>query len=372
MNRRTLILAGAAGVALVGTLVFGWRWWTQGRFEVATDNAYIRADITHVSAKVEGYVRAVHAADNVQVAAGAPLITLEPADYDALLARARADVARAEAEAARAAADAQARQATVAGAGEQVALQTDLAREAQAGIAAARASRALATADERRLATLAERGFLSPARLDQARAQAEVGDAGLRRAQAASAAQAEQIAVAAAARTRAEADAEAAGAAALAAQATLASARAALEAATLTRGYAEMRAPVAGVVANRTVQVGQLVRPGALLLAIVPLDQTFVVANFKETQIARLQPGQAVHLKVDAFPDLAVTGRVESLAPTSGAQFSLLPTDTATGNFTKITQRVPVRIAIDPEWRAKGVLRPGLSVTATVIARPAP
>jgi membrane fusion protein (multidrug efflux system) len=372
MTRKSLILAGVVGVILVGAAAFGWRWWTQGRYEIATDNAYVRADITHVSAKVEGYVRAVHAADNAHVAAGAPLVTLEPADYDAQLARAQAEVARAEAEAARALADAQARRAAVAGAGEQVALQTDLAREAQAQIAAARAARALSAADERRLATLAERGFLSPSRLDQARAQAEVGDAGLRRAEAASAAQTEQIAVAAAARTRAEADVAAAGAAALSAQATLKAARAALEAASLTRGYAEMRAPIAGVVANRTVQVGQLVRPGALLLAIVPLDQAFVVANFKETQIARLQPGQAVRLKLDAFPDLAITGRVESLAPTSGAQFSLLPTDTATGNFTKITQRVPVRIAIDPEWRAKGVLRPGLSVTATVIARPAP
>jgi membrane fusion protein (multidrug efflux system) len=139
----------------------------------------------------------------------------------------------------------------------------------------------------------------------------------------------------------------------------------------IIRARAAIVAPVSGVVANRTVRQGQLVRPGTQLLAIVPLDRAYVVANFKETQIARLKPGQPVALKLDAAPDAELTGRIESIAPASGSSFSLLPTDTATGNFTKITQRIPVRIAISEESRAAGLLRPGLSIVVEADTRSA-
>ena len=276
--------------------------------------------------------------------------------------------------------------------------------QAQASLRAAEAANQVAEADRGRFAALSKQGFVSQARMDQVDAQASAAAARVAEARAAVAVSRQQVAVLSASRSKSSNDVGSAGAGALGAQsgaesaaakaqaaaagavsgrsaigsaeasiqaadAAVLAAQARLDAAKLGQGYAQVTAPVSGVVANRTVQVGQLVRPGTIMMALVPLDQVYVVANFKETQIGKLAPGQKVTFKVDAFPDQKVTGTIESVAPASGSQFSLLPTDTATGNFTKIVQRVPVRILIDPEWRAKGILRPGLSTVVDVDTR---
>jgi membrane fusion protein, multidrug efflux system len=381
--KRRYIFIGVGAAAVIAAGVWGLDWWTRGRFIVSTDNAYVRADITLVSSRIEGQVLQVHVGDNQPVAAGAPLVDIDPADSEATmakaeadLARARADVARAVADAARARADAESRGAQVLGAREQVALQQRLVEQARAGVQSAEAGRAVAAADAGRFSELAKRGYLSPARLDQVEAQDIAARAGVNQAQAALGAAREQVGVLAAGARKAEADLAAAQASATAAAATAGSAQAQVAAAKalarsagIVRARAAIVAPVSGVIANRTVRQGQLVRPGTQLLAIVPLDRAYVVANFKETQIARLRPGQPVVLKLDAAPDADLTGRIESIAPASGSSFSLLPTDTATGNFTKITQRIPVRIAISEESRDAGLLRPGLSVVVEADTR---
>jgi membrane fusion protein, multidrug efflux system len=430
-------LLGALALVLILAAAWqGWSWFSHGRWIVSTDNAYVRADITMIAAKTEGYVREVVVGDNVRVQAGDVLVRLDPRDSDVQIASAEADLAGAIAGAARARADARRAssdatkmaaeaQAAVSGANQaaaiarqanaeansralsvnvaaaQVVAQSDVVSQAQASLRAAQANSAVASADRGRYQALAGRGFVSQARLDQVEAQARSADAKVAEARAAIVVARQQVAVLSASRAKSSSDAGSANAGAAGAQsgaqgavararasqasaqsgqnalgsataaiaaadAAVQAARARLEGARLGQSYGAVAAPVSGQIANRTVQVGQLVRPGAILMAIVPLDQVFVVANFKETQISKLMHGQPVTLKIDAFPNEKVTGTIDSLAPASGSQFSLLPTDTATGNFTKIVQRVPVRIAIDSKARDKSFLRPGMSVTVQV------
>jgi membrane fusion protein (multidrug efflux system) len=294
-----LIALVVAGLLCVAAILAA-NWWLVGRWNVKTDNAYVRADISIVSPQIEGYIRAIHAADNQLVKAGDPLIEIDPADYQARAAAARAALAR-----------------------------------AQAQYTANQAARERAAADLDRYVPLVKRGFFSPAGMDAIRATA---------AQAAGGAQA--------------------------AAADIQAAKAQLVAANLDLGRTLIRAPISGVVGNRVAQEGQLVRPGLQLLSIVPLDDVYVIANFKETQLTQVRPGQPVTLSVDAYPQLKLMGVVDSLAPASGAQFSILPTDTATGNFTKIVQRVPVKVRLNMTEEARGLLRPGLSVVAVVDTHP--
>jgi membrane fusion protein, multidrug efflux system len=335
-DMRWRVAALAAGIAVAG---LGAHWWLVGQHEVRTDNAHVRADITHVAARVEGYVKAVAAADNARVKAGDLLFTVESADYETAAAAAAADVDEARSAAAEAAAAAAAAR--------------DDARAATAADDAAKAQAAAAENDARRYGELAEKGWYPAARLEQAEAARAATAAQRREAQAAATASRSDVA-------RADAGATTAAAKVAAAEARLAAARLNLE-------RTQVRAPVDGLVANRVIAQGQLVTPGMTALSIVPLERAYVIANFKETQVERMAPGQCVRLHVDAYPDLKVTGRVESLAPATGGTFSLIPQDTATGNFTKIVQRVPVRIAIDPEALATGLMRPGLAVAATVV-----
>ncbi len=433
---KKLLLPALGAIFLAIALWFAWNWYTTGRWIVATDNAYIRADITMIAAKTEGYVREIPVADNQQVQMGDVLLRLDPRDSDVGLSSAQADLAQAQAQAAKAraeerriasdaqrlaaesqaafssaqqaqslarqaSADANSRALSVDVAQAQVIAQSDLVEQAQASLSAAEAASAVASADRGRYQALAGRGFVSQARLDQVEAQARSAAAKVAEARAAVVVARQQVAVLNASRARSSSDAGSAGAGAagaqsgaagalakaraslagvrsgqsaigsanatvIAADAAVQAAQARLEGARLGQAYGLITAPVSGQITNRTVQVGQLVRPGAILMAVVPLNQVFVVANFKETQIGKLVHGQPVTLKIDAYPDQKVTGKIDSLAAASGSQFSLLPTDTATGNFTKIVQRVPVRIVIDPQWRVKGFLRPGLSVTVQV------
>ncbi len=368
MNRQS-VLIGASLIAIALGLYFTINYFLTGQYIVSTDNAYVRADITSVSAKSTAYVSAISVADNTKVPQGTILLKLDPQDSDARMLFAQASLAQAEANLARARAQAASSAGSVRRAEATLLSQLNVVEEAKAATLAAEATRSVAAADRNRIAGLAQQGFVAPSRIDSADAAAKASSAQVVQAQAAVAVQLAQTGVLKAARDSSISDERAAIASIASAEASVEAARATLQAARNDLSYTEIRSPVAGLVANRTVQIGQLVSPGQLLLAIVPLDQVYVVANFKETQIGKLKPGLKVTFKVDAFPSEQVTGRLVSVSPASGSQFSLLPTDTATGNFTKITQRVPVRIAIDEAWRAKEFLRPGMSVVATVDIR---
>ncbi|MBU6371738.1 MAG: HlyD family secretion protein [Alphaproteobacteria bacterium] len=354
-ERRKVLQMVVGGIAAI-VLAFAAHWLLVGRWEQKTDNAYVRADISIVAPKVEGYVTAVKVDDNQAVKAGDVLVQIDDADYKAALARAQANLARAKAQAA-------ASVAASRGAGTRVGQQGAQIAQAQAALAAAQAEQARLAADRERFAALAAKGLVAPARLEQIDAQAKSAAANARAAAAQLTYQREQTGVLSSSRASAGGEAAAAAAAVKAAEADLAVAKLNLERTRLV-------APIDGVVGDRTVRVGQLVRSGVQVMAIVPVSDVYVVANFKETQLGKMRPGQKVKLKVDAYPDLKLEGRITSLAPASGAQFSLVPTDTATGNFTKIVQRVPVKIAVALDDEARGLLRPGLSVEAVVDTHP--
>lgn len=338
---RKLLLGLAASLA-AGLAWFGVDWVLNGRFLITTENAQIRSDIGRVAARVEGYVTKVHVAENQKVRAGDVLIELEGADFATRLTQARAELAQAEADAAQANA--------------RIAAQRDELAEAQAAREAARAVADLSSSELTRLADLADRGWYPKARVDQAEAARRTSGAQLGQADASVTAQRSQLSSSEAAAKSAAARVEAA--------------RARLAAAELDLSRTRVTAPIDGVVTNKEVVEGQLLSPGRQAMAIVASDALWVIANFKETQISDMAPGQCATIRVDAYPDLKVEGVVDSIAPSTGATFSLVPQDTATGNFTKIVQRVPVKIMLDPASIASGRLRTGLQVTATVSTKP--
>ena len=339
---RKKILMGVAAVAAVGVLWFAGDWFFNGRFNISTDNAFIRSDITRVTPKVQGYVTAIHVSENQPVKTGDLLISLESADFEARVAQAKAELAQAEADAAQADA--------------RIAAQRDTLAEARAAREAADASAELSASDAKRLSELADKGWYPKAKVDQAEAAKRTTAAQLTQAEAAITSQRSQL--------------TSTQAAAQSAVARIEAARAKLAAAELDLGRTEIRAPVDGVVANKTIAEGQLLSPNQAALAIVTSGDAWVTANFKETQISEMRVGQCVKVHVDAYPHLHVTGKVQSIAPNTGATFSLVPQDTATGNFTKIVQRVPVKIVLDKEALASGLLRSGLQVSATVSTKP--
>ena len=363
---RTRIIAGLA-IALA--LILGVHWITIGRFEVKTDNAFIRADITHVATKVRGYVKTVHVEDNQHVKQGDLLVTLYADDYEASLAEARASLAQAEAAAAQAQATIASREAAVATARGDAEAARDALAESRAAADAADADAELSSSDARRYAELAEKGWYPRAKVEAATAAETSSQAGSTQAHASITARRSQLASAQARIVQAEQELGAAKAAAAASTASIAAARARLTGAELVVGQTLLPAPFDGIVTNRTIAEGQLISPGQVTMSVVPERGAYVIANFKETQVENMAPGQQVRIKVDAYPNLKVTGTVDSLAPATGATFSLMPQDTATGNFTKIVQRVPVRISLDDAALDTGLMRSGLAVVATVIAK---
>jgi membrane fusion protein (multidrug efflux system) len=331
------IATGVGVLVAAGLLILGGDWFLNGRYNISTDNAYIRSDITRVTPKVQGYVTKIHVGENQQVKAGDLLISLETADFEARVAQAKAELAQAQADAIQANA--------------RIAAQRDQLAEARAALDAADASRDLTASDARRFSELADKGWYPKAKVEQAEAAKRTAEAQVNQADAGVTSQSSQL--------------SSSQAAALSASAKVEAAQAMLSAAELDLGRTEIRAPVAGVVANKMIAEGQLLSPNQAALAIVTSDM-WVTANFKETQIAEMKVGQCAKVHVDAYPNLHVSGRVQSLAPSTGATFSLVPQDTATGNFTKIVQRVPVRIVIDNEALSSGLLRSGLQVTVTI------
>jgi membrane fusion protein (multidrug efflux system) len=344
-RRWRLVLGVAAGVALLaGALGYGHYYLTTGRYLESTDDAYLQADNTPVSPKIAGYVATVAVDDNQSVKAGDLLVRIDDRDYKAALDQAAADVAGAEAD--------------LKNLDAQIALQQSMIDQAAADVQVAGAALQFAGQDAGRYRALVKDGYGTVQRSQQADSDLRQKTATVERQRAALAATKQQIAVLQTARLKD--------------QANLARAQAALEQAKLNLSYTELRAPIDGAIGDRTVRLGQYVQPGTQLLTVVPMRQgIYAVANFKETQLAHMVRGEQVTLAVDSFPGATVTGRVDSLAPGTGSQFALLPPENATGNFTKIVQRVPVKILIDPSSPLIDRLRPGLSVIATVDTRSA-
>lgn len=340
---RGLWKPAAAFAVLIGAGATASWWFTEGRYIESTDNAYVQGDIAMLSPRIEGDVMAIKVADNQRVHAGDPLIVLDPTDWRARLAQATAAAAEAA--------------AAVQTAQRQVTQQLAKIDAAQASIVQAQAEQARTSADERRSGTLVAGGWASRQANDLAVADARKANAAVVVAEAMKVAAEQQLSVLTAQVAEAKARQQSATAAVTLAENNFA--------------YTVIRAPFDGIVGNRAAEPGQHVTPATQLIAVAPLrDKLYVVANFKETQLDRMRPGMKVRLIPDIHPDGAVDGRVDSLAPATGALFSLLPPENATGNFTKVVQRVPVKLVIDPAEAARADwLRAGLSVTAEVDTR---
>ena len=346
-GKRTLLVSGTALVAASG----GALWITGQPSSESTDDAYVAADSTTVAPKVRGLVAAVLVRDNQIVHAGDPLVRIDPEEFDARAATSQADLADAEAEiaAARAALVSQ-------GAEEQLASANVVAARTTIRSTSAEADRA--EQDRRRYDALVSAGAVALRDADTYRTTAIGARQAALRTQALLAVSQREAGVTSARRVTLQA-------ALLKAQAARLRAVAALDLARQDQRHTLIRAAIDGVVGNRQVRVGDYVQPGTRLLSLVPMNALYVIANFKETQTRHMRVGQRASVEVDALGH-ALSGQVESFAPGSGSSFSLLPFEPATGNFTKIVQRVPVRIRFDTGQVTGAVLRPGLSVTAKV------
>jgi membrane fusion protein (multidrug efflux system) len=341
ISRKRLLLAAGALAVLLAAASYGYQYWSVGQYIETTDDAYVGGNVTDLSPRVSGQIAAIAVTDNQLVHAGDLLVKIDDRYFRAALNKALAAVAGA--------------QASLANLTATRVLQLALISEARADVASAGAETVLARANQSRYARLAasQAGSLQDSQTAEANFQraAAAGD----KAQAALLAAQAQLAVI---DTQAQQ-----------AQAALAGAEADLATARLNLSYTEIRAPVDGVIGNRSAHLGGYATEGAQLVSIVPSAGLWVDANFKEDQLAHMQPGDSVTITADVLPDDKITGRVASLAPASGAVFSVLPAENATGNFTKIVQRVPVRILLDGAAGNLGLLRPGLSVTASVDTR---
>jgi membrane fusion protein (multidrug efflux system) len=327
-----------AGIVAALILVAVGAWYLDRARWQSTDNAFVKADTVIISPQIDGRVLAVHVDDNEAVAAGAVLVEIDPAEVKARLAEAEANLAAA--------------QAAVRNADSRAAMMRSMVAERQASVASAEAQARLSRTDLDRYTELNKRGWVAQQRVQSARAQNDQATAGVRQARASAAAQQREASASVAERAQASASVQ--------------QARAAVERARLDLDYATIRAPVAGVVGARGVRAGQFVREGANLLSIVPMGDAYVIANFKETQVAKMRIGQRVVIRADAFGGERIFGRVESFSPATGSEFALIPVENATGNFTKIVQRVPVKIAVDRGDPLAEALRPGLSIRVKV------
>jgi membrane fusion protein, multidrug efflux system len=335
VRRAALGLALALGVAAAGD--FGYSYLTTGRYLESTDDAYVKADSTIIAPKVSGYIAQVLVGDNEKVRAGQVLARIDDRDFKAALDQARADVAAAE--------------ASVRNLDAQLELQQPLIEQSTADVAAADANLKFAQEERARYDDLMKSGSGTIQRAQQTDAALRASNAQLQHAKSGLSAAQRKVDVLATERVKAVAQLE--------------RARAVEEQASLNLSYTEITAPVDGTVGARSLRVGQLVQAGTQLMAVVPLDAVYVVANFKETQLTHVRAGQPVELRIDSFRGQTLRGHVDSLSPASGLEFALLPPDNATGNFTKIVQRVPVKIVLD-DHSLTGLLRPGMSAVPTV------
>jgi membrane fusion protein, multidrug efflux system len=400
MRTRIRIAIGVALIAVIATSA--WLWATAGR--ETTDDAQVDAHVAPVSARVGGTVIEVPVKENQQVEAGAVLAAFDPRDYQVALDKARAELATAEADAAAARVNvpitSTAATSNVSNARGGVEQAQAAIEAAQRGVDAANARLASAQARQReadanavktakdvdRFKALLAKDEISQQQYDAAvgaadaaRAAADSARAQVQEAQAGISVGESQLMQARAGASQATAQLQTAQtgpqqvtaqrARAASADARVLQQRAAVQQAELNLQYATVRAPMRGVISKKTVEVGQVVQPGQPLMTIIPLEEVWVTANFKETQLENMRPGQPSIIEVDAYGGRDFKGHVESLAAATGSRFSLLPPENATGNFVKVVQRVPVRIAIDEKQDAQQLLRPGMSVTAKVYTK---
>jgi membrane fusion protein, multidrug efflux system len=339
-SRRTVKRAGLAlaiMLAVTAAADFGYSYLTTGRYLESTDDAYVKADSTIIASKVSGYIAQVLVDDNQPVKAGQLLARIDDRDFRTALDSAHADVAASE--------------AAVRNLDAQIALQQPVIAQGTADVAAAEATLQFAQEEQTRYEGLMKSGSGTIQRAQQTDsalrekvAQLQHGRSGLLAAE-------RKVDVLDTERAKAVAQ--------------LDRARAAEAQMALNLSYTEIKAPVEGTIGARSLRVGQFVQAGTQLMAVVPLDAVYVVANFKETQLTHVRNGQPVEIRIDSFHGSKLRGHVDSLAPASGLEFALLPPDNATGNFTKIVQRVPVKIVLD-DRSLTGLLRPGMSAEPTV------
>ena len=333
-------LAGAAIALLAATSWYGWDYWTVGRFLVSTDDAYVKADNTTIAPKVSGYLNQVLVGDNQHVKTGQVLARIDDRDFRVALDQAKADVAAAN--------------AAVASKRAQLDVQQAVIDSAQATLNVDIAARVFTAQENKRYTDLSVTGYGSVQNAQNAQARDNAALASIERDKANLASAQKQVELLKAELAQAIA--------------TETRANALQRQAELNLSYTTITSPIDGVVGNRTLRVGQFVQAGTQLMSLVPSNGAYVVANFKETQLGQVRAGQPVEIEVDMFPGKAVRGHVDSLAPASGQEFALLPPDNATGNFTKIVQRIPVKIVLDS---ADTDLRPGMSVIPRIQTRAA-
>lgn len=340
---RKLALFGLAGViTLAAGGWYGYHWLTAGRFIVSTDDAYVRADATTLAAKVSGYVSAIGVADNTYVHTGDVIARIDDGDYRLAVDTARDKLAT--------------QQSTVARIGKQIQAQQASVEQARAQLVSAQAGETRAQSELRRQQELAAKEFASRQTLEQAQSNRDQAVAGVQSAQAALDSAIANVDVLTAQQQEATRQQQELNTSLAKAERDL--------------SFTVIRAPVDGVIGNRAMRVGDFVQIGQRLASVVPLAEVYIDANFKETQLARLKPGQPVSVNVDALPGRDITGTVASVSPASGSVFSLLPPDNATGNFTKIVQRLAVRIRLPADVTDQRLLRPGMSVVVDVNTKP--
>ncbi len=336
---RRIVLIVLALVVLGFAAKYGYEYITVGRFQISTDDAYVKADTSLLSAKVSGLVTESPVANNTAVKAGDVVLRLDAKDYELAVASAKAKLAS--------------QQAAISVFAKQKIAQAAQVAAAQAQVQSARAVELNAALTQQRASQMVKTNVGTQQALDDANRARDTTQASVTAAESNVAAAQAQMGVLEANEQQATS--------------VLAELQVALEKAQHDMSFAEIRAPFDGVIANRAVAVGQFVQPGTNLMALVPVQKSFITANFKETQLVDIHPGQKVAVTVDAFKDGKFEGVVDSVSPSSGAEFSLLPPDNATGNFTKITQRFPVKVLLSSEVSMK--LRPGQSVSVDIDTR---
>ncbi|MEW6644047.1 MAG: HlyD family secretion protein [Pseudomonadota bacterium] len=340
-NRRKLVVMGIAAVLAVAAVSYGTHYALVGRFIVSTDDAYVRANNTLIGARVAGHIARIAPKDNSRVRAGDVLIKIDDGDYKIAVDSARAKIATQE--------------ATIARIGRQADAQQSAVEQARAQLESNQAAVKRAQLDYDRQLQLSDKGFASKAIFEQSEATRDQSAASVQSAQAALVA--------------AERNVDVIKAQQVEAQRQLGELQTSLAKAERDLAFTEVRAPVDGTFSNRLVNEGDYIQVGQRLANVVPLDDVFIDANFKETQLGRLKPGQPVSFTVDGVSGRKIEGTVESLSPASGSVFTLLPPDNATGNFTKIVQRVPVRIRVPADVARENLLRAGMSVVVNIDTR---
>jgi membrane fusion protein, multidrug efflux system len=337
-GRRRLVLMGIGALLAVAAASYGVQYILVGRFYISTDDAYVRANSTMLGARVSGHISAILPGDNALVHTGDVVYRIDDGDYRIAVDAARTKIAT--------------QQATIDRIGRQVTALESAVEQAKANLVSAEAGLKRAGLDYDRQQALNAKGFASHATFEQSEAGRDQGVAAVKAAQAAFDAARDNVEV-----TRAQ-QAEA--------QAQLAELQTALAKAARDLDFTSVRAPVDGIFSNRLVNTGDFIVVGQRLGNVVPLDDVFIDANFKETQLKRIRPGQPVSIAVDAYGHRKFSGFVDSISPAAGSVFTLLPPDNATGNFTKIVQRLPVRIRVPRDVARQNLLRAGMSVYATV------